>query len=105
MAEESKKAVISIRVTAERLALVDQAATARGAKRTAWLDRLVERGLQGAGLLPLDDKSVITAKIVDDPEGTLRELLATESTGLPYAQWVEPRFKAVKPRAESRFKK
>ncbi len=54
---EGAKKVVSLRFSPEHLELVDQAAKARGWTRQAWMDRLVLRGLQGEGLLPVAPKS------------------------------------------------
>lgn len=51
------KQPVSLRFTPDISGLIDQAATKRGMTRQEWFDRLVERGLQGEGLLPKPDRS------------------------------------------------
>lgn len=76
---------MSLRFSGEHLDLIDQHRTTRGWSRQEWFDRLVVRGLQGAGLL--------SAEATAPPEGLPRVGPSPASTTLVRGE-VEPILKA-----------
>jgi hypothetical protein len=83
------KVAAGFKLDPPRLALVDEAAKRRGWSRQAWLERLVDRGLQGEGLLERDEgRQDLPAKVTPPPDRPPAGKPGTRGG----AREVEPRF-------------